>query len=387
MAALDVTVGELLAEIFRAAASARTPAVVLGGGFLGPGTSPSCALTICSARRARLAWSVAYEDAGDQECEDRDRSREGSVAVVGGRAFAGGRLTAGGAGGDGLAVAVAGEVVGQRAGGLVAAGAGPCRGAFMTIQSSSPRTRTPSLAGSVRRLVATSGRVRADWGESRGGLGGLDLADHAAHLVIRRRAERAPVERGGAGEQLVQEDAQGVDVGAGVDVERAVGLLGGHILRGSDELVKFGVKTVFSVSRAAVALAMPKSMTRAKGLPSWVLTRMLPGLRSRWMMPFWWACWTAWQTWVKRSRRSATLRTIAVAVLGNGVALDQLHDEVGAARFGGAGVEHAGDIRVVHHGQGLALGLEAGDDGAGVHTELNDLEGDSSGDRVVAAQP
>ena len=41
-----------------------------------------------------------------------------------------------------------------------------------------------------------------------------------------------------------------------------------------------------------------------------------------------------------------------------------------------AGVEDAGDVDVVHHRQGLPLGLEAGDDLAAVHARLDDLEGD-----------
>ena len=45
-----------------------------------------------------------------------------------------------------------------------------------------------------------------------------------------------------------------------------------------------------------------------------------------------------------------------------GTPVDQLHDEVGPAGVGGAGVEDPGDVGVVHQRQGLALGLEAGDD-------------------------
>ena len=56
-----------------------------------------------------------------------------------------------------------------------------------------------------------------------------------------------------------------------------------------------------------------------------------------------------------------------VAVLGDRDALDQLHDEVGAARVGGAGVEDPGDVGVVHQGQGLPLGLEPGEHLAAVH--------------------
>ena len=57
-----------------------------------------------------------------------------------------------------------------------------------------------------------------------------------------------------------------------------------------------------------------------------------------------------------------------------GTPLDQLHHEVGTAGFGCAGVEHPGDVGVVHHGQGLALGLEPGDDLFRVHPRLDDLQ-------------
>ena len=53
---------------------------------------------------------------------------------------------------------------------------------------------------------------------------------------------------------------------------------------------------------------------------------------------------------------------LAVAVLGEGHALDVLHDEVGPSPGCRAGIEDLGDGGVVHHRQSLALGLEAGDD-------------------------
>ena len=46
------------------------------------------------------------------------------------------------------------------------------------------------------------------------------------------------------------------------------------------------------------------------------------------------------------------------------------------------GVEHAGDVGVVHHRQGLPLGLEAGDHLPGVHARLDDLERDPALDRL-----
>src|SRR4029453_17838998 len=111
-------------------------------------------------------------------------------------------------------------------------------------------------------------------------------------------------------------------------------------------------------------------MTWGPALPSYRATSTLEGFTSRWMTPFWWACWIAWQTGTKSSSRSrgvslwssrefgivtALTRALLVGVLdrlahwdeefqplargqlvvvaefGNRDALDQLHDEVGAA--------------------------------------------------------
>jgi hypothetical protein len=64
---------------------------------------------------------------------------------------------------------------------------------------------------------------------------------------------------------------------------------------------------------------------------------------------------------------------LLVTVAGDGDALDKLHDEVRAAAIRGAGIEHLGDVRVIHDRQGLPLLLEAGNDLGGVHAGLDDL--------------
>ena len=69
----------------------------------------------------------------------------------------------------------------------------------------------------------------------------------------------------------------------------------------------------------------------------------------------------------------------AVAELGDGLTLDQFHHEVRPASGRRAGIEHAGDAGVIHHGQGLALGLEARDDLPRIHAEFDDLERDGAG--------
>ena len=76
-------------------------------------------------------------------------------------------------------------------------------------------------------------------------------------------------------------------------------------------------------------------------------------------------------------------QAVLIAVVGDRHALDQLHDEVRAARASLTGIEHPGDVRMVHECQGLALGLEAGDHLPGVHAGLEDLEGHLAADRLL----
>ena len=71
-----------------------------------------------------------------------------------------------------------------------------------------------------------------------------------------------------------------------------------------------------------------------------------------------------------------------VAEPGDRNALDQLHHEVGASLFGGAGVEDLGDVGVVHQGQCLAFGPEPGQDLAAVHAGLDELQRDGPPHRL-----
>ncbi len=91
--------------------------------------------------------------------------------------------------------------------------------AFITIQSRSPRNEPPQ----PRRLDLPAGRERRQRlrrADPAAGRRRLDLADHPQHLVQRRAAERLAGDRRAAGEQLVEDHAEGVDVGAGVHVQR-----------------------------------------------------------------------------------------------------------------------------------------------------------------------
>ena len=82
------------------------------------------------------------------------------------------------------------------------------------------------------------------------------------------------------------------------------------------------------------------------------------------------------------SSRSRGRKVLLVAVLGDRDALDQLHDEVGPALSGGAGVEHLGDVRMVHHGQRLPLGFKTSQDLSRIHADFDELERDAALDRL-----
>ncbi len=74
----------------------------------------------------------------------------------------------------------------------------------------------------------------------------------------------------------------------------------------------------------------------------------------------------------------AGVELFAIAEGGDRGAADELHDEVRSPLLGLAAVEDFGDVRVVHHRERLALGLEARDDLAGVHAGFEDLDGDTA---------
>ncbi|MFN8094804.1 MAG: hypothetical protein U0599_21750 [Vicinamibacteria bacterium] len=103
-----------------------------------------------------------------------------------------------------------------------------------------------------------------------------------AQLLAREREE--------PGEHLVEEDAEGADVRARVDVEAAhLGLLG-LMYSGVPTRIPISVNSSLA-SCCDVAFATPKSMIFGTGVL--VADRdedVFDGLRSRWMIPFWCAC-------------------------------------------------------------------------------------------------
>ena len=68
-------------------------------------------------------------------------------------------------------------------------------------------------------------------------------------------------------------------------------------------------------------------------------------------------------------------QSLSVAIFGERHPFDQFHDEVRLAGRGNTAVEDAGDVRVVHQGQRLPLGVEPGEHPFGVHPCLDQLQG------------
>ncbi len=75
--------------------------------------------------------------------------------------------------------------------------------------------------------------------------------------------------------------------------------------------------------------------------------------------------------------------TSMIAETGDALAVDPLHHEKGATPGCSSSVIHRSDARVRQPGQDLALSVEARQDFASVHAELDDLQGDSALKRLA----
>ncbi len=72
------------------------------------------------------------------------------------------------------------------------------------------------------------------------------FADDAQRFVEGGGAQALAIERGFAADKFVEQHAQGINVGAGVDVELVeLGLLGAHVFDRADHLAEFGEHGLF----------------------------------------------------------------------------------------------------------------------------------------------
>ncbi len=156
---------------------------------------------------------------------------------------------AGRGGGDGRSAEMPLDILGERGGRVVSAGAILVQGAH--------DDPVELAADEDRELARIGSSERGDAGDGLGGLcdacawaWGIDLADDALDLAERGGPQGRGVERRGAGQELVEQHAERVHIGASVDVQRALGLFGAHVLWGADELLVLGEER--SLGEAAI---------------------------------------------------------------------------------------------------------------------------------------
>ncbi len=176
-----------------------------------------------------------------------------------------------------------------------------------------------------------------------------------------------------ARQQLVQQHAQGINVAADVDVRNGHSrLFRTHVLRRAQKLSLLGKDRLFrerpgqGLGQAEVddfrhRLVVDYRDEDVRGFDVAVNNAFLMGVLD------------SLANGQKKSQPLFQAELVRVAVGGDGLATDQFHDEVRAAIVGRAGIENPGDVGVVHQRQGVALGLEAGQDLLRVHARLEDF--------------
>jgi hypothetical protein len=285
------------------------------------------------------------------------------------------------AGQDRLVAQVALHIAGEVLGGLVAAVT-----VLLQALHHDPVELAAHQLGQFGRLHVALGRDRcqslARIAQPRARPRWLLLLDQAENLAKGCFLEPLAGERRAPRQQFVEQHPQREDVAAGIGAQGAhLRLLGRHVLKRADhgavlrEQGPLGQLLLGRLGHAEVdhlrhRLAVVEGDHDVGRLDVAVNDPFLVGVLDRLADRH------------EQLQPLARRQAVVVAVLGDGHAVDQLHDEIRPAGFGGPGIEDAGDVDVVHHSQGLALGLEPGDDLLGVHAGLDHLEGNLAADRV-----
>ena len=74
---------------------------------------------------------------------------------------------------------------------------------------------------------------------------------------------------------------------------------------------------------------------------------------------------------------------IFVAVIRDLYSAHEFHHEKRPAIFGGAGVQHARDVRMIHHRERLPFGFKTRDHRFGIHPQLDHFHGDQTTNRFL----
>ena len=290
-----------------------------------------------------------------------------------------------GAGLDRLPREVAVEVAGQVVRGRVAKGP-----VFLESLEGDPVQLTPDQPGEPGGLdlgPGWGGLGRRTLGDPRTGAGWLLLTNPPEDLRESAVLQAGTTQGRGSGQEFVEQDAEGVNIGPGIDIiGPALGLLRTHVLQGAHDRAFGGLERAFGqllidrlgdpeVDHLGDCLAVDDRDQDVGGLDIAVdhpfLVSVLDRLANR----------------DHQGHPLAWAQPRAFGVLGDRQATDQLHHEIGPARGGASRVEDPGDVGMVHHRQGLTFVLEPGDDLARIHPRPDDLEGDLAADRAGLLGP
>ena len=206
--------------------------------------------------------------------------------------------------------------------------------------------------------------------------GRFPLPDTAADLVHPPAQQLLRVQGRAARQQLVQQDAERVDVTARIDVHRAhLDLLWAHVGRRPDKLPEMRDERLvrqFHLGGLGQSKIDDLGQRRAIGhgdenvrrLEIAVDDSLLVGVLDGIADPD------------EQFQPLGNFELLSVGVLGDRTSLDELHHEIRPAGLGGARIEHFRDARMVHQSQGLTFGFKAGHHLPGVHAEFDDLQRD-----------
>lgn len=184
----------------------------------------------------------------------------------------------------------------------------------------------------------------------------------------------------GAGQELIKEYTERVDIRARVDIEPAhFRLLRAHVGGRPDHLCVVG-EQCFLGEALVCGLGDAEVDHLGDGLAIVESDEDVAWLDVTVDHPFLMGVLDGLANLDKEVEAFCGGELVHVTVGVDGHAFDEFHHEEGTPGLGGASVQHFGDVGVIHQCQRLALSLEAGHDGLTVHTQLDDFECDLAPD-------
>ena len=217
--------------------------------------------------------------------------------------------------------------------------------------------------------------------------GGRPFLDEGLDGVEGNVLERASADGDVAREDLVEDDAECIHVRARVDVGIAeASLFGAHVLERSDEL---GVERMSTREGRIGTECLGHSEVDDLGDRLTVLRgdEDVRRLQIAVQDPARVCMLDSATDLDEEPEPRVEVEAMPVAVGRDGRAVHELHREPRRAVGIGARIEHGGDVSVLESREGLALGFESAEHGAGVDSRADHLERDLSADRVFLRGP